>query len=177
MEGASAEHEGGRGLRACPRPLLIFPSHRLVGLQRASTRWRPRSKRGLGRAERKASANALSRSVGREELEFEGKRALQEVKPHGARGSKTRGKSRTMGWRWRRKARAGGTGQSTPGLGNVRDGERRQGRAPGSRRDREGSARRISDVKNSSLLNKYPRAFQRGPVLQSPVPLQLPLFF
>lgn len=52
--------------------------------------------------------------------------------------------------------------------------EARQG--PGSRHDREGSARRISDVKSSSLLNKYPRAFQRGPVLQWLVPLQLPLF-
>lgn len=44
-------------------------------------------------------------SVGRGELE--GRLAVPQVQPRGARSTKTRGKSRTVDWRWRRKVRAG----------------------------------------------------------------------
>lgn len=128
VEGANAEDKGEEGwrqkLHQILRPPLVFPSYRPVGFPSASTCWRPRSRR-LGKAERNASAEALSSSS----MEFEGKLTLWEVKPPELRAR--RQEERVGQWlEVEKEDESGKAGQSTPGGGNVRDGGSEARRGP-----------------------------------------------
>lgn len=103
-EGGDAEGKGGRGLKpdsteilSPTLPWIICSGHWWVGFRSPGTRWRPQSKRPCGRTVRGGCQCPLvellstlpTSSVGR--MELDGKAALREVK--------TRGTSRTVGWR------------------------------------------------------------------------------